>query len=217
MNTWLWVLKKLSALVLQITNKDLLNNTWNSSQCHVPAWMGGGSGGKWINVYMYMYGRVPLLFTQKYHNIVDRLYTPIQNKKFKIWKTGKKNTVSSKKKTKTKNHFCKIHRNCQRTCLNHLDTTCFHHSFSPNQRMRRKGKAHIQQLGPRMQHLPGSPQSISDLPAGISSHTGRWDSIKGSGWKWRDVDTKAGKGGWDELGDWGWHIYTIDTVHKTDN
>ena len=102
MNTWLWVLKKLSALVLQITNKDLLNNTWNSSQCHVPAWMGGGSGGKWINVYMYMYGRVPLLFTQKYHNIVDRLYTPIQNKKFKIWKTGKKNTVSSKKKQKQK-------------------------------------------------------------------------------------------------------------------
>ena len=34
------------------------------------------------------------------------------------------------------------------------------------------------------------------------------------------MDTKGGQGaGWDELGDWGWHIYTvyidiIDTVYK---
>ena len=27
----------------------------------------------------------------------------------------------------------------------------------------------------------------------------------------------GGKGGWDELGDWDWHIYTIDTLHKIDN
>ena len=27
-----------------------------------------------------------------------------------------------------------------------------------------------------------------------------------------------GKGeGWDELGDWDWHIYTIDTMYKIDN
>ena len=30
------------------------------------------------------------------------------------------------------------------------------------------------------------------------------------------MDTK-GKGGWDELGDWDWHIYTIDTMYKIDN
>ena len=27
-----------------ITNKDLLYSTWNSTQCYVPAWMGGGLG-----------------------------------------------------------------------------------------------------------------------------------------------------------------------------
>ena len=25
------------------------------------------------------------------------------------------------------------------------------------------------------------------------------------------------KGGWDELGGWDWHMYTIDTIYKTDN
>ena len=38
-----------------ITNKDLLYSTWNSAQCHVPAWMGGESRGEWIHG-MYMYG-----------------------------------------------------------------------------------------------------------------------------------------------------------------
>ena len=27
-----------------ITNKDLLHSTWNSSQCYMPVWMGGGLG-----------------------------------------------------------------------------------------------------------------------------------------------------------------------------
>ena len=32
------------------------------------------------------------------------------------------------------------------------------------------------------------------------------------------MDTKAGEtGGWDELGDWDWFIYTIDTMYKIDN
>ena len=31
------------------------------------------------------------------------------------------------------------------------------------------------------------------------------------------MDTSDGKGVWDELGDWGWHIYTIDTMYKTGN
>ena len=43
-----------------ITNKDLLYSTWKFAQCYVPAWTGGGLG---KNGYMYMYGRVPLLFT----------------------------------------------------------------------------------------------------------------------------------------------------------
>ena len=30
------------------------------------------------------------------------------------------------------------------------------------------------------------------------------------------MDTKQGKG-WDELGDWDGHIYTIDTTYKTGN
>ena len=30
------------------------------------------------------------------------------------------------------------------------------------------------------------------------------------------MDTKGEKGGWDELGDWDWHVYTIDTMYKID-
>ena len=28
---------------------------------------------------------------------------------------------------------------------------------------------------------------------------------------------QRGKGGWEELGDWDWHINTIDTMYKIDN
>ena len=31
------------------------------------------------------------------------------------------------------------------------------------------------------------------------------------------MDTKAERMGWDELGDWDWCIYTIDTIHKIEN
>ena len=31
----------------------------------------------------------------------------------------------------------------------------------------------------------------------------------------KSMDTKWGKGGWDELGDWDWHIYT--NMYKIDN
>ena len=34
-----------------MTNKDLLYSTWNSAQCYVVAWMGGGLG---KNEYMYI-------------------------------------------------------------------------------------------------------------------------------------------------------------------
>ena len=33
----------------------------------------------------------------------------------------------------------------------------------------------------------------------------------------RDTGYQGGKRGWDELGDWDWHIYTIDTMYKIDN
>ena len=34
------------------TNKDLLYSVWNSAQCYVAAWMGGGLGGEWIHGYV---------------------------------------------------------------------------------------------------------------------------------------------------------------------
>ena len=37
-----------------ITNKDLLYSTWNSAQCYVAAWMGGGFVGEWIHVYVWL-------------------------------------------------------------------------------------------------------------------------------------------------------------------
>ena len=47
----------------------------------------------------------------------------------------------------------------------------------------------------------------------------RWTGLQGRN---RDtdvenkcMDTKGGKGRWDELGDWGWHIYT--NMYKIDN
>ena len=36
------------------TNKDLLYSTGDSAQCHVAAWMGGGSWGGWIPVYAWL-------------------------------------------------------------------------------------------------------------------------------------------------------------------
>ena len=38
----------------RITDKDLLYSTGNSAQCYVAAWMGGGSGGEWIHVYVWL-------------------------------------------------------------------------------------------------------------------------------------------------------------------
>ena len=36
------------------TNKDLLDSTGNSAQCHVAAWMGGEFAGEWIHVYVWL-------------------------------------------------------------------------------------------------------------------------------------------------------------------
>ena len=32
-----------------------------------------------------------------------------------------------------------------------------------------------------------------------------------------DGEEKDGEGGWEELRDWDWQIYTIDTMYKIDN
>ena len=37
-----------------ITNQDLLDSTGNSAECFVAAWMGGESGGEWIQVYVWL-------------------------------------------------------------------------------------------------------------------------------------------------------------------
>ena len=47
--------------------KNLQYSTWNSAQCYVAAWMGGGFAGEG---YMYIRGWVPSLFTWNYHSIV---------------------------------------------------------------------------------------------------------------------------------------------------
>ena len=36
-----------------ISNKDLLDSTWNSAQHYVAAWMGGEFGREWIHVYVW--------------------------------------------------------------------------------------------------------------------------------------------------------------------
>ena len=37
-----------------VTNKDLLNSTWKSTQHYMPVWLGGGFGGEWIHVYRWL-------------------------------------------------------------------------------------------------------------------------------------------------------------------
>ena len=36
-----------------ITNKKLSHNTWNSAQCHVPAWTGKGFKREWIHATVW--------------------------------------------------------------------------------------------------------------------------------------------------------------------
>ena len=47
----------------------------------------------------------------------------------------------------------------------------------------------------------------------------RWTSLKcrnrDTNVENKSMDTKGGSGGWDELGDWDWHIYT--NMYKIDN
>ena len=57
-----------------ITNKNLLYSTWNSAQCYVAAWMGGGLG---QNGYMCM--AESLHCSSKTITTLLTGYTPVQN------------------------------------------------------------------------------------------------------------------------------------------
>ena len=63
MNLWLlrgWTVRDFGKVMYKllylkwIANKDLLYRTWNSTQCYVPAWMGGVVGGERIHVYVWL-------------------------------------------------------------------------------------------------------------------------------------------------------------------
>jgi len=64
-----------------INNKDILYSPWNSAQHYVPAWAGGGFGGEWIHVYVWLSS-----FSISPETMTTLLigYTPIQNKKIKV-------------------------------------------------------------------------------------------------------------------------------------
>ena len=36
----------------RMTSQDLLYSTWHSTQCYVPAWVGGGLGEEWIHAHV---------------------------------------------------------------------------------------------------------------------------------------------------------------------
>ena len=65
----------------RITNKDLLYSTWSSAQCYVAAWMGEGSGGERISIYVCMAESLCCLPETITTLLIS--YTPTQNKKFK--------------------------------------------------------------------------------------------------------------------------------------
>ena len=58
------------------------HGTWNTVQCCMAAWMGGEFGEEWIHVHLWL---SPFIVSpENYHNIVNQLYPPIENKKFKL-------------------------------------------------------------------------------------------------------------------------------------
>ena len=71
-----------------ITNKVLLDSTGNSVQCYVAAWW---ERNLWENGDTYIYGWVPLLSTQNYHNNVNRLQS---KRKGKSLRTTKKQSAT---------------------------------------------------------------------------------------------------------------------------
>ena len=65
-----------------ITNKDLLQSTWSSAQCHVAAWMGGGFEGRLDTCVCVTES---LWHSRETITALLTSYTPIQNKK-SFWK-----------------------------------------------------------------------------------------------------------------------------------
>ena len=58
-----------------ITNKDLLYNTGNSTQCYVTVWMGREFGGEWVYVCVWL---SPFAINLKTYNAVNRLYSSVK-------------------------------------------------------------------------------------------------------------------------------------------
>ena len=72
-----------------IANKDLLQNTGNSAQCYVAAWMGGEFGREWTRVYIRL---SPFAVHLKLvHITVNQLYS---NTKEKVKKKKKDTQLS---------------------------------------------------------------------------------------------------------------------------
>ena len=58
-----------------ITNKDLLYNTGNSTQCYVAVWMGREFGGEWVYVYVWL---SLFAINLKTYNVVNCLYSSVK-------------------------------------------------------------------------------------------------------------------------------------------
>ena len=63
-----------------ISNKDLTYSTWNSAQCYLAAWVGGGLGRMDTRVCI----AESLLCSLETTATLLISYTPAQNKKFKV-------------------------------------------------------------------------------------------------------------------------------------
>ena len=61
----------------QMTNKDILFSSWNSSQHYAAVWMGGEFGGEWMHVYVWLSPFAVHLKLSQHCSLIS--YTPIQN------------------------------------------------------------------------------------------------------------------------------------------
>ena len=91
---WKWIVRDFGNVMYimlhlkRITNKNLLYSTWNSAQCYVPAWMEAGS---WRRMGICICMTESLHSSPKTTTTLLIGYTPIQNKRFKVW--GKKKNI----------------------------------------------------------------------------------------------------------------------------